>query len=411
MKKSLYYIILLFVMPIISKAQSISTSPYSLFGVGSTYTSDFGGIPGLGGSGMALPSDSFINNLNPASLGFMNQNHFLFDVGGKSIFSTYESNAVKESRNTMQFTHLAFAFPVSKKAAVSVALQPYSSASYKISDLSLPILDSNSYYNLDVARSGGLNDVDVSFGYKVTPKLALGATGTFLFGSTIENREYTIATSISTIDKESFYNGIRGSVGVQYKIDSTFTIAGTFKLPAKIRASKIQSVSSQNTTGSIVVETDVNSDTDDYYLPSEIGVGLSKTFNHKLTMTFDYERSLWKDSKQSELYGDFVNQDRLALGFSYKKGTRSYNYFDQIKYAAGINYNSGFLELNGSRVDDRSLSLGISLPLENNFSAVNLSYSYGQKGKIGDGLIKENYHTISLNLSLDGIWFLRRKID
>jgi len=42
---------------------------------------------------------------------------------------------------------------------------------------------------------------------------------------------------------------------------------------------------------------------------------------------------------------------------------------------------------------------------------LNISYSYGQKGRISNGLIKENYHKISVNLSLDGIWFVKRKIE
>ncbi len=35
----------------------------------------------------------------------------------------------------------------------------------------------------------------------------------------------------------------------------------------------------------------------------------------------------------------------------------------------------------------------------------------GKKGKMGDSLIKENDHKLSLNLSLDGIWFVRRKFE
>lgn len=51
-----------------------------------------------------------------------------------------------------------------------------------------------------------------------------------------------------------------------------------------------------------------------------------------------------------------------------------------------------------------SFSLGLSLSLEcNTFSTLNISYSYGQKGKMGDSLIKESYHKLSLNLSLDRI--------
>ncbi|WP_269685759.1 hypothetical protein [Flavobacterium lacustre] len=70
-----------------------------------------------------------------------------------------------------------------------------------------------------------------------------------------------------------------------------------------------------------------------------------------------------------------------------------------------------FLEINNQRINNSSVSFGVSLPVENTFSAINVTYSYGQKGKISNGLIKENYHKISLNLCLDGIWFVKRKFE
>jgi hypothetical protein len=76
-----------------------------------------------------------------------------------------------------------------------------------------------------------------------------------------------------------------------------------------------------------------------------------------------------------------------------------------------LNFDTGYLEIDGKRVNNAAISFGISLPIENTFSAVNISYSYGQKGRVADNLIKENYHKLSLNLSLDGIWFVKRKIE
>ncbi|MBK0370284.1 aromatic hydrocarbon degradation protein [Flavobacterium agrisoli] len=411
MKNCFFYIVLSFCFSGLVCGQSISTSPYSMYGLGSVYDSDFGGIPGIGSSGLALPSSNFINNLNPASLGFMNQNHFLFYVGGKTIFTTFQNNELKESRNTMQFSHLAFAFPISKKSALSLALKPYSSSSFKISNLELPILDSQNYYTLNVLGSGGLNDLDFSYGYRVSSKWAVGFTGTFLFGTTTENREYYVANSVTAIAKESYFNGFRATVGTQIKIDSTLTLAATLKVPSQIKVSKVQSVATSNSTGDSTVATDEASDSDDYFLPFEFGVGISKVFKQKFNLTADYQRSFWTATNQSDSYGDFVNQNHFAVGLSYQKAQRSWNYWDQLRYSVGGNYNSGYLEINGNKVNDAALSLGVSFPLENNFSAINLSYSYGQRGRIGDGLVKENYHKISLNISLDGIWFLKRKID
>jgi len=398
-------------MSLTSFSQSISSSPYSLYGLGSLYDADFGSLPAIGSSGIALPSNTFINNLNPASLAYLPLNHFMFDLGGKAISTTYQSNSRSEKRNNFQFSHLAFAFPVTKNSGFSVALRPYSSATFKISNLKLPIADSQEYYYLTAEGSGGLNNFDFSYGYRFGKKLSVGVSAMLLFGNTTDDRSYLISNSITAINKKTDYNGLRATLGSQYKIDSTFTIAATFKMPARVKASKVQSVQTLTNDVETTIESDVASDADDYYMPLEMGFGISKRFKNNLNMTLDYEKSLWKNTNQSDLYGDFVNQDRFALGFTFSTKRNIRSYWDRIQYAAGANFDTGYLEVDGKRVNNAAISFGLSLPIENTLSALHVSYSYGQKGKISDNLIKENYHKISLNLSLDGIWFVKRKIE
>lgn len=411
MKNKIIFLSCFILMSLTAFSQSISSSPYSLYGVGSLYDSDFGSIPSIGSSGIALPSNLFINNLNPASLAYLPLNHFMFDIGGKAIATTYESGSRSEKRNNFQFSHIAFAFPVTKKSGFSVALRPYSSATFKISNLKLPIADSQEYYYLTAAGSGGLNNFDFSYGYRIGKKISVGASATVLFGNTTDDRSYLISNSITSISKKTDYSGLRATLGAQYQIDSTFTIASTFKLPTKVNASKVQSVETLTNEVVSTVESDVASDADDYYMPLEIGVGISKRFKNNLNMTVDYEKSLWNNTNQSELYGNFVNQDRFAFGFTYSAKKNIRRYWDRVQYAAGANFDTGYLEVDGKRVNNASISIGLTLPIENTFSALNISYSYGQKGKVSENLIKENYHKISLNLSLDGIWFVKRKIE
>lgn len=398
-------------MSLTSFSQSISSSPYSLYGLGSVYDADFGVIPSIGSSGIALPSDTFINNLNPASLGYLPQNHFMFDIGGKAIGTTYQSGSKSESRNNFQFSHIAFAFPISKNSGFSVALRPYSSAAFKISNLKLPIENSQDYYYLTATGSGGLNDFDFSYGYRFGKKFSVGVSAAVLFGNTSDSRSFLIMNSITNIQKKTTYNGIRATLGAQYKIDSTFTVATTFKVPTRVNAAKVQTVQTVSSDVVTTIESNVASDTDDYYMPLEMGIGISKRFKNNVNMTLDYEKSLWSNSNQSELYGNFVNQDRFALGFTYSTKKNIRKYWDRVQYAMGANFDTGYLEVDGKRVNNAAISFGLTLPLENTYSALHISYSYGQKGKISDNLIKENYHKISLNLSLDGIWFIKRKID
>jgi hypothetical protein len=411
MKNKIAFFSFLVLISFSSFSQSISSSPYSLYGLGSLYDADFGNLSAIGGSGIALPSDSFINNLNPASLGQMYQNHFIFEVGGKAIATTYQTNSKSEKRNNFQFSHVAFAFPVTKKSAFSIALRPYSSATFKISNLKLPIENSTESYILDATGSGGLNNFDFSYGYQLSKKLSVGASAALLFGNLTDDRVYTIANSYTTINKKTDYSGLRATLGAQFKVDSTVTIASTFKLPSQVKASKVQTVENISSVGTTIIESGVGSDVDDYYMPLEIGIGISKRFKNNLNMTFDYEKSLWSETNQSDLYGSFVNQDRFALGFTFKAKNNIRKYSDRIQYGAGINYDTGYLEVDGKRINNAAISFGVTLPLENTFSAIHFSYSYGQKGRISDNLIKENYHKISINLALDGIWFVKRKIE
>lgn len=413
MKNTIAVISFLILVSFNSFSQSLTSSPYSIYGLGSLYDSDFGSISAIGSSGVALPSNRFINNLNPASLGFMYQNHFLFDVGGKLIQTSYQDISKKENRNNVQFSHIAFAFPLSPKSAFSASLTPYSSSGYKISDYKLPIQDSNEEYTLSATGTGGLNKFDLSYAYRIGKKLSLGLSTSVLFGSTTDSKEFVISNSATTIDKESNYNGIRFNLGSQFKIDSTFSIGANLKSPTKVNASKVQSVVTYNASleSSNTIESDVTSDVDDFYLPLEFSVGFSKLFKNKLNVTMDYERAFWENTNQADMYGNYLNQNKFKLGFSYRKDDNLRTYFDRIQFSTGLNYDTGYLEIDNKRISNRAISFGVSLPIENTFSVINLSYSYGQKGRISNGLIKENYHKISLNLSLDGFWFVKRKIE
>ncbi|MEC8683167.1 MAG: aromatic hydrocarbon degradation protein, partial [Bacteroidota bacterium] len=82
-----------------------------------------------------------------------------------------------------------------------------------------------------------------------------------------------------------------------------------------------------------------------------------------------------------------------------------------VEYRAGINYDTGYLNIAGSDVSSYAVSVGLGLPVSRSGSKLNLMYSYGRNGKIANGLIRENIHSLSLNFSLDGIWFMKPKYN
>jgi hypothetical protein len=393
------------------QAQSVSSSPYSVFGLGSLYDSDYGAIPSIGSSGIALPSDTFINNLNPSSLATINKNDFFLDVGAKSIFTTYSNRNTSENRNNIQFSHLAFAFKVDKKSGFSIALKPYSSSRYQIKGYKSLIGNSNEYYTLDVESLGGLSNFETSYGYQLTTKLRFGISSSVYFGYINDSKNYTIANSISTISKKSNYKGVQFSFGSQYQLQSTAIIGLVIKSPTRIGARKMETITTTDSNLTQTIEDNVASSVPNYYLPLEIGFGYNKVLKNNLSFTLDYNRAFWKSTNQSSIYGTFTNQNKVAIGGSYFKKSTVYYKPDGLHYYFGLNYDSGYFTFKNNKVTNSSISLGIGIPFENSKSLLNITYSYGRKGSISNDLIKENYHKIGLNFSYDGIWFVKRKIN
>ncbi|WP_348797690.1 aromatic hydrocarbon degradation protein [Flavobacterium adhaerens] len=412
MRGRISFLVLIFISSW-SFAQSIATSPYSIYGLGSLYESNFGLTAAMGMSGIALPSEEFINNKNAASLTNIPEHHFIFEVGGTGIQASFESNLKKEQRNNFQFSHFAFAFPINSKSAFSLALMPYSSSSFKVSDLEIPIIDSNNEnYYLDVIGTGGLNNLDFSYAYRFGSKLSFGLSASVLFGNITDDRTFTIGNSITNITKEVSYRGIRPILSSQFKMTPSLTLGLNVKSPTRVNATKIQSVTVSNNSGTIDLETDEQSDTDDFYLPFDFGIGANKSFaNNKFNLSLDYEKSFWESTNQSAMYGSFADQEKFSLGFSYQKNKVSRSYLDRIKFATGIHYDSGYLMLNKNKIDDKSFSIGASLPLDRLSSALFISYSYGTKGQVSNTLIQENYHKLTLNLNLNSVWFVKRRLE
>ena len=62
-------------------------------------------------------------------------------------------------------------------------------------------------------------------------------------------------------------------------------------------------------------------------------------------------------------------------------------------------------------INDTALTLGLGLPVGGALSNINLGMEYGKRGTTNAGLIQENYLNISIGLSFNDKWFVKRKFD
>ena len=417
-KHIVYYAFLLFFsIKIIAQSNSLSSSPYSLYGLGQTNEISTGKINGLGKSGIAMTSSTFINNSNPASFAGIPSNSFFYDFGFKAETNTLTENGRKNSNLVANFSNIAIAFPLSEKSGFGVTLIPFTSVGYTLSNIESNIEGSTNSFYTDVDGEGGINNLKLNYGYALSNKLRLGLTGSVLFGQITQTQtsyiplvaNNMVSTNIISLYDENYYSGFRLGSGLQYDISKNMSFGAIVNLPVTLNADNDRTATSSTES----LETSVsNRNIDDFKLPLEIGFGFESKFNETFSFNLDYKKNFWDNTNQSDQLGTYVNQDFFGLGLQYAAKKSIPKFFDRLEYRAGFNYDNGYLEVNDQRIQNQSINLGIGIPLNSySNSMINIGYSYGSKGQITNGLIKENYHLLSINLSLEGIWFQKRKID
>lgn len=392
------------------QGQSVMSSSYSQFGLGSFYETDFGSIPSIGGAGVAISSNRFINNLNPASLSAMGRNDFFFELGGNGYFTTATDQQSSNTRNNVQFSHLSLGFPVGKKSGMSVALMPYTNKRFQINNYELTVGNSDEIYLYNYNSSGGLTKAVLAFGKEQTNYWRWGFNASALFGTIETSEVYGVSSSISEFSTSGSYKGFQFQLGSQWKICPKFTLGNTLELPAKIQASQYRSISTSDTSASTAVVTNEKQEVTNFYFPLKTTNGINYTFKKDWSFSLDYTYAFWKMANNSSDYGTFKNQQVVAFGCIYQKSDdlRNTNHWS---YSAGIRYDTGYLNVNQQAIPKYAFSLGLGIPLDRTKTQLNLNYSYGIQGSIQNDLIRENYHKIGITLSYNANWFVKRKYD
>ena len=245
----------------------------------------------------------------------------------------------------------------------------------------------------------------LNYGYKFGQKLHLGLSGSVLFGKIKEEEIDIINENVLYISEENYYHGFRLGMGIQYDFNNKISFGGIVNLPVKLkgdltRTIDVNSIESEQTEDNIA----------DFKLPLEIGFGLHAKLNERAFFNVDYKRNFWSATNQSDFIGDFVDQDFIGIGTEFIPKINSTKYWQRVNYRMGFNMDNGNLAIKDNRITNYALNIGLGLPISTGrHSSFNLGYSYGQKGQVTNSLIKENYHILTLNFSLEDLWFQKRK--
>lgn len=415
---------------VIANAQVTVQSPYSRFGLGNLKGSTLPQYRAMGGISTGVYRTSYFNNINiqnPASYASIGLT--TVDIGLSTSITELSNSNTSENSFNATLSHVAFAFPVSRKSALSFGVLPYSELGYDFKN-TVTVGNStttNKTVDYKYTGEGGLTKAYLGYGVQFGDHFRIGANAEYLFGNLSQTRstEYADPASInSRIQAKQSVGGIAVSYGAQYdfRLDNKTTLVFGYSGSS---SSKINSRKSNVVTQYQIVNgsedtardtlSNVENEKTNLKLPLIHNFGFSILRENKWLIGADYRMGKW-----SELSIDNVNQGLqdtygVSVGGQYTPDITAINgYFKRVDYRLGFRYDKTYVQLNNQDIKQMAVTFGLGLPLASynrSFYKLNLSAELGKRGTLNNGLLQEKYINLHLGFTLNDKWFTRFKFD
>jgi hypothetical protein len=335
--------------------------------------------------------------------------------------------------------YLALGFPIAKWWKFSVGLVPYSRINYFFREIPSP--EEMDYLAIDYKGNGGFNEFYFGTSYEIKKFLSIGLNACYLFGSlnkerTIDNIDQNTSTSFPfyTVANLHYIEEFKASdfyfrLGLQaYKTFAekhTFIVGATFDGKTKIKV-KQDLLTTRNffvpPPYQSFIDTfhAINDTSGSFTMPMKFGFGLTYIYDNRLTVTTEYSGQDFTKSTINKEHDNLSKYYSLRFGVEYTPAPltnrKRSSYIERMSYRIGAHYTNTYLNIGGTQIKDYGFSVGIRLPWRNpsklyTYSSFNLSYEYGVRGTTLNGLIRENYHIITLGFTLHDFWFHKPKYD
>ena len=411
--------LLLFIFTSAIFAQSGSSSPYSGGGLGERNFSGTEANRHMGG--LDVFTDSIHANLNnPASFGFLKLT--TYSVGVNYTNNSLSSTTDSFKADTASLDYLAVSIPAGI-FGFSFGILPYSSVGYKVRDLSGSddFKISNRYEG-----SGGINQTYISIGIPVTKFFAVGAsinynfgklfyrTGQFLTG--IENG--TFLSNQSSISGLSYLFSAQANIPIKKKYNFQGMFSFEPKAPLNSENNRVfytQSINNQSVSDFIEVNLDaIGLDVTSVDISKTYKLGLGFGENKKWFLGL--QRNL---TKSATFNNDFFKRENIryrdskkwTIGGFYIPNYASFtSFWSRVVYRFGFRSEQMSLIVNNIPLTETGISFGVGLPL-GGLSNANVGLEISQRGQKEFGILKETLIALRIGLSLNDVWFIKRKFN
>ncbi len=147
-----------------------------------------------------------------------------------------------------------------------------------------------------------------------------------------------------------------------------------------------------------------------FKLPHGISAGVVLKKGDRWMMGVDFNWDNWEGFEVNSENDSLQNSWNVVVGGQYKpEATSLSSYFKRITYRAGFHYDRTYLNIYGQSIDKFGFTLGLGVPFPRSLTSFNVALEFGKMGTIEHNLIRENYFSISIGMSIHDRWFVKRR--
>ncbi|MBR5856663.1 MAG: hypothetical protein IKY70_05275 [Bacteroidales bacterium] len=428
--KGLYLVLsLLFALSGVAKAQTTDAlgtfTPYSLYGIGEIVKQGTAINRGMGGIGVGVRDNRYINYTNPASITQRDTLSFMLDFGiaQKNFYNS--DGKSKSAYNTFNMHNIVLTAPIYKKSALIVGITPYSDVGYKFESTENDKELVSQYGDIKYQKygTGSISQFFLGASMNFFKHFSLGAEYIYYFGA-IDRYSNVLFNSASgsmrTLNTGWDYalGASSGRVGLQYfgnlnkEKGVDLTIGATYRMATKLKGdfNRFAYAYDDAITDTI---TNTLSENAKIEIPYEISAGFSVRKRDKWMFGFDYMRQDWSKSSFEGADGvkfqpSLASYYKAGLEFTPNKYDIRY-YMKRVTYRVGAYYEQSYVTLGSYQINAAGITFGMSLPIFRFYNAVNIAVDMGQRGSVKNNLVRERYVQFMVNISLHDIWFVKHQ--
>lgn len=403
-------LVILFVILSATPAFSQGGMNYSIFGIGDINTTGNASYDGVGGTSIAFPAENSINFRNPAMWSYVTTTRI--NVGYKFNQTLAFSDLQDSYQNFGALNGISglFMIDTGMGIAASFGIHPYSNINYMIASPIKEIvndiyLDGRTIYQ----GKGGISMLYFGGATKITKYASVGASVFSTFGkvSSLRKTEYFgdpyAFTYISS--RNDFFSGFGYKAGLSLKPITNLTLGFYYENQPNL-----------DVETDIVFESTLLPDTsisrmNAVLMPDAFGFGIAYETG-KFIIGADLSIQDFSNFNYNNLDNSTYRSGMAISAGINRIGNKNLSapVADRMSYKLGAYFKQHYYSVYGNDITEMAASLGFQVPWAGTFIS-DIALTIGSRGTQSDGLIREYFGKISVDISIGETWFKPFKRD